>query len=74
MSKLPIFDLSLSVVIFKRKLKFVFFKPKLELKFSIESLPSNGDLGRGENEEGCAKLLECLSHCVQMVDRIGQVG
>ena len=27
-----------------------------------------------ENGEGRAKLLECLSHCVQMVDRIGQVG
>jgi len=26
-----------------------------------------------ENGEGRAKLLECLSHCVQMVDRIGQV-
>ena len=37
-------------------------------KLFVKSATENG------NGQERAKLLECLSHCVQMVDRIGQVG
>ena len=40
-------------------------------KLFVKSATENGNGLNGGEER--AKLLECLSHCVQMVDRIGQV-
>ena len=41
-------------------------------KLFVKSATENGN-GLQSGGEERAKLLECLSHCVQMVDRIGQV-